>query len=78
MEQRPTGGGSPKAQLRPQTLSVLAFKSKQVDGQWVGYRLDLGLVTQGNSAQHILHMAIEAIEMVVEGDLERGTHYEAR
>ena len=72
MKQRPIGGGSPKARLRPQTLSVLACKSKQVDGQWVGHCLDLDLVTQGNSAHHVLDMVLDALAMVIEDDLAHG------
>lgn len=51
---------------------LIASPSRDVAGQWVGHCLELDVVSQGNSLQHVLAMVGEACAMVAVHDLSNG------
>jgi predicted RNase H-like HicB family nuclease len=61
--------GDPPAKAN---LIVLVMPAEDLPGQWIAHCLNLDLVTQGNSIEHALEMAGEAIQMVVADDLRDG------
>jgi hypothetical protein len=60
------------SKLAETNLSVLVTPSSSVPGQWVAHCLNLNIVTQGDSIQHALMMAREAVGQVVADDLLHG------
>jgi predicted RNase H-like HicB family nuclease len=48
---------------------VIVCPAPDVAGQWVAHCLDFDVVTQGNSFEHAIHMAGEAVAMVLTDDL---------
>lgn len=51
---------------------VLVTPAESIPGRWVAHCLNLDLVTQGNSIQHAVSMAGEALAQVIEDDLAHG------
>jgi hypothetical protein len=58
--------------LAETNLTVLVTPAQDLPGQWVAHCLNIDIVTQGDSIQHALAMAREAVLMVVRDDLIRG------
>ncbi len=54
------------------TLHTLITPAQDVPGLWVAHCLELDVISQGNDPEHALRAIAEAVEMVVEDDLERG------
>lgn len=53
-------------------LSMLFQRCDDVPGEWSVHILDFDVLSQGNSLQHALSMAIEAALVVVEAETEMG------
>jgi predicted RNase H-like HicB family nuclease len=48
---------------------VIVCPAPDVDGQWVAHCLDFDVVTQGNSFEHAIELAGEAVALVLTDDL---------
>jgi predicted RNase H-like HicB family nuclease len=48
---------------------VLVHPADDLPGAWIAHALDFDVVAHGESADHALRMAVEAVEMVLEDDL---------
>jgi predicted RNase H-like HicB family nuclease len=47
-------------------------RAADVPGAWVAECIPLGVVTQGDSLKHAIDMLAEAVDMVIDDDLQRG------
>jgi predicted RNase H-like HicB family nuclease len=54
------------------TLPSVVTRATDVPGAWVAECVPLGVITQGDSLQHAIEMLVEAVDIVVDDDLERG------
>jgi hypothetical protein len=57
---------------------VILYPAPDVSGAWIAHALDFDVVTQGNGAEDAYKMAVEAICMVLEHDLQEGVDPYAR
>lgn len=51
---------------------VLLRPAEDLAGAWVAHSLEFDVVSQGNSAEHAMEMVAEAVNMVVQDDLNDG------
>ena len=56
--------------MRDQTTWVLVTRSCDLPGQWVGHCLNLDVVSQGDSIEHAFQMVQEAVQFLVEEDVQ--------
>lgn len=54
------------------SLPVLVTPAEDIPGVWVAHCLPIDLVTQGDSITHAVSMVCEALQQVVDFDLEQG------
>lgn len=61
-----------RMRVSTRNLWVLVTRSKELPDQWVAHCLDLDVVTQGNSIEHAFEMSVEAVQMLIDDDIEHG------
>jgi predicted RNase H-like HicB family nuclease len=53
-------------------LPSIIRRAEKVPGAWVAECVPLDIATQGDSLEHALEMLVDAVDMIVDDDLERG------
>lgn len=54
------------------TSWVLFYPAPDVRGEWLGHVLDLNIMSQGRSLEHVIAMTLEATSLAIQWDLEAG------
>lgn len=67
----PTAGVRSTITCRRWKFDVFVSPS-EIKGQWVAHVPVLDLVTQGNSSEHAVFMANEAVEIIITDDIDAG------
>jgi len=57
---------------------IVARPAPDLPGQWIAHCLDIDVVSQGDSLNHAIRMAHEAVSMVVVDELNKGRDPQAR
>jgi len=72
LNQGETASMATRGQFASCTLPSIVTRAADVPGAWVAECIPLGVVTQGDSLKHAIDMLAEAVDMVIDDDLQRG------
>ena len=68
----------PEAQKHSWQVWLVATRSEEIAGEWIGHCLDFDVVTQGTSLKHVMGMLVEACGLVAADDVQNGRDPQAR